>query len=149
MLEHVPSSRSDVFSTKHISPVEKRIFMKFVSFCLEYQEYPEKYENYLNRTFLDFLKHEKLTDNLIHFVVHTIAMVEPNINTLEGLKATQKFLSSLGRFGGNTPFLYPSFGSGELPQVIPIPKCKKKSTWSCWKARAHCIICWQSKYSWL
>ena len=121
MLEHVPCSRSDVFSTKHISPVEKRIFMKFVSFCLEYQEYPEKYENYLNRTFLDFLKHEKLTDNLIHFVVHTIAMVEPNINTLEGLKATQKFLSSLGRFGGNTPFLYPSFGSGDLPQVIPVP----------------------------
>merc|ERR1719412_2769946 len=44
-------------------------------------------------------------------------MVEPCVNTLEGLKATQKFLSSLGRFG-NTPFLYSSFGSGEIPQAF-------------------------------
>merc|ERR1719412_3117187 len=44
-------------------------------------------------------------------------MVEPGVNTLEGLKATQKFLASLGRFG-NTPFLYSSFGAGELPQAF-------------------------------
>ena len=33
-LEHVPSSRADVFSTKHISVVEKRILMKFLSLCI-------------------------------------------------------------------------------------------------------------------
>ena len=44
-------------------------------------------------------------------------MVDKNINTIDGLKATKKFLSSLGRFG-NTPFLYSSFGSGELPQAF-------------------------------
>ena len=112
----VPSSRADVFSTKHVSVVEKRILMKYLKFCIDYQNHPEIYENYVNRTYHDFLKHEKLTDNLIHFVMHSIAMVEADINTLEGLEATQKFLSSLGRFG-NTPFLYSSFGSGELPQV--------------------------------
>ena len=90
--------------------------MKYLKFCMDYQNHPEIYENYVNRTYHDFLKHEKLTDNLIHFVMHSIAMVEADINTLEGLEATQKFLSSLGRFG-NTPFLYSSFGSGELPQV--------------------------------
>ena len=90
--------------------------MKYLKFCIDYQNHPEIYENYVNRTYHDFLKHEKLTDNLIHFVMHSIAMVEADINTLEGLEATQKFLSSLGRFG-NTPFLYSSFGSGELPQV--------------------------------
>ena len=33
-LEHVPSSRADVFGTRHISVVEKRILMKFLSCCL-------------------------------------------------------------------------------------------------------------------
>ena len=91
--------------------------MKYLKFCIDYQNHPEVYENYVNRSYHDFLKHEKLTDNLIHFVMYSIAMVKPDINTLDGLEATQKFLSSLGRFG-NTPFLYSSFGSGELPQVI-------------------------------
>lgn len=36
---------------------------------------------------------------------------------LEGLAATQKFLLSLGRFG-NSPFLWPMYGSGELPQAF-------------------------------
>merc|ERR1719481_1360268 len=33
-LEQVPSSRSDVFNTKHINVVEKRILMKFLTQCL-------------------------------------------------------------------------------------------------------------------
>jgi RAB protein geranylgeranyltransferase component A len=36
---------------------------------------------------------------------------------VEGLAATQKFLLSLGRFG-NSPFLWPMYGSGELPQAF-------------------------------
>jgi RAB protein geranylgeranyltransferase component A len=39
------------------------------------------------------------------------------LGCLEGLAATQKFLLSLGRFG-NTPFLWPMYGSGELPQAF-------------------------------
>ena len=45
----------------------------------------------------DFLKQEKLTENLIHFVVHSIAMVKPEDSALLGLKQTKKFLSSLGQ----------------------------------------------------
>ena len=116
-LEHVPSSRADVFATKHISVVEKRILMKFLTFCLNFEEHPEVYQNYIDKTYLEFLKHEKLTDNLIHFVIHSIAMVDKKIKTFDGLKATEKFLLSLGRFG-NTPFLYSSFGSGEIPQAF-------------------------------
>lgn len=81
------------------------------------QDHPEAYDNFVNKSYYDFLKHQKLTENLIHFVIHSIAMVDKNVDTLEGLRSTQKFLSSLGRFG-NTPFLYSSFGSGELPQAF-------------------------------
>lgn len=116
-LEHVPSSRADVFGTKHVSVVEKRILMKYLTFCLNYDSDPTVYENYVNRTYIEFLKHQKLTDNLIHFVLHAIAMVTPDANCLKGLEATKKFLSSLGRFG-NTPFLWSMYGSGELPQAF-------------------------------
>jgi len=34
-LEQVPSSRADVFNTKHISVVEKRILMKFLTWCIQ------------------------------------------------------------------------------------------------------------------
>ncbi len=35
----------------------------------------------------------------------------------QGLKATKKFIQSLGRYG-NTAFLWPLYGSGELPQCF-------------------------------
>ena len=38
-----------------------------------------------------------MTPNLTHFVLHSIAMVEPDVSAEDGLKATRKFLSSLGR----------------------------------------------------
>jgi len=44
-------------------------------------------------------------------------MVDRSTACLQGLKATKKFLSSLGRFG-NTPFLWSMYGSGELPQAF-------------------------------
>jgi len=68
-------------------------------------------------TFGELLKKEKLTPNLTHFVLHSIAMVEPDVSAEDGLKATRKFLSSLGRFGP-TPFLWSMYGTGELPQAF-------------------------------
>jgi hypothetical protein len=35
----------------------------------------------------------------------------------QGLAVAQKFLSSLGRYG-NTAFLWPLYGAGELPQAF-------------------------------
>ena len=116
-LEHVPSSRADVFATKHVSVVEKRILMKFLTFCVNYESQMEKIEPFKQGTYKDFLKHEKLTENLIHFVLHSIAMVDDNAPCEDGLRSTQKFLSSLGRFG-NTPFLWSMYGAGEMPQAF-------------------------------
>merc|ERR1719300_1527046 len=112
-LEQVPSSRSDVFNTKHISVIEKRILMKFLTHCLQTQDD----NNDTSETFGDYLKFHKLTPNLIHFIVHSIAMVQPSETVTMGLKSTRKFLSSLGRFGP-TPFLWSMYGTGELPQAF-------------------------------
>lgn len=43
-LETVPCSRSDVFSTKEISVVEKRLLMQLLTLCHEYAKDPDNKE---------------------------------------------------------------------------------------------------------
>ncbi|CAG5122964.1 unnamed protein product, partial [Candidula unifasciata] len=116
-LQQVPCSRADVFSSKIVSLVEKRLMMKFLQFAADYETHPEDYHEYKGKPFVDFLKSKRLTPNIQHFVQHAIAMVTDSATTEEGLKATQIFLRSLGRYG-NTAFLYPLYGTGELPQAF-------------------------------
>lgn len=40
----VPCSRSDVFTTSAVSLVEKRLLMKFLEFCHEFDRHPEQVE---------------------------------------------------------------------------------------------------------
>ena len=42
MLLQVPCSRADVFSSKKVSMLEKRMLMKFLQFCLDYQNKTEE-----------------------------------------------------------------------------------------------------------
>lgn len=116
-IEEVPCSRSDVFSSKLINVLEKRALMRFMTFCLNYEDHNDQYEPYANKPFKEFLISRKLSENLQHIVLHSIAGVAENSLTLCGLKATQKFLKSLGRYG-NSPFLWSLYGTGELPQAF-------------------------------
>ncbi|XP_071425503.1 rab proteins geranylgeranyltransferase component A 1 [Pithys albifrons albifrons] len=117
-VEQVPCSRADVFNSKQLTMVEKRMLMKFLTFCLDYEQHPEEYQEHEGSTFAQFLQTRKLTPSLQHFILHSIAMVsETQCRTLEGLQATKKFLQCLGRYG-NTPFLFPLYGQGEIPQCF-------------------------------
>ncbi|NXJ64268.1 RAE1 geranylgeranyltransferase, partial [Rostratula benghalensis] len=114
----VPCSRADVFNSRQLTMVEKRMLMKFLTFCLDYEQHPDEYQDYKDSTFAQFLSTQKLTPSLQHFILHSIAMVsETDCSTLEGLQATKKFLQCLGRYG-NTPFLFPLYGQGEIPQCF-------------------------------
>ncbi|KAL2770636.1 rab proteins geranylgeranyltransferase component A 2 [Daubentonia madagascariensis] len=117
-VEQVPCSRADVFNSKELTMVEKRMLMKFLTFCLDYEHYPDEYQAFKQCSFSEYLKTKKLTPNLQHFVLHSIAMTsESSCTTIDGLKATKNFLQCLGRFG-NTPFLFPLYGQGEIPQCF-------------------------------
>uniref|UniRef100_A0A8C5IYF6 RAE1/2 domain-containing protein n=1 Tax=Junco hyemalis TaxID=40217 RepID=A0A8C5IYF6_JUNHY len=117
-VEQVPCSRADVFNSRQLTMVEKRMLMKFLTFCLDYEQHPEEYQEHESSTFAEFLQTRKLTPSLQHFILHSIAMVaETESSTLEGLQATKKFLQCLGRYG-NTPFLFPLYGQGEIPQCF-------------------------------
>ncbi|KAI4884396.1 hypothetical protein NFI96_011240 [Prochilodus magdalenae] len=116
-VEQVPCSRADVFGSKQLTMVEKRMLMKFLTFCLDFEQHPEEFQDFSERPFWEFLKSKCLTENLQHFVFHSIGMVNRETLTEEGLKATQHFLRCLGRYG-NTPFLFPLYGLGEIPQCF-------------------------------
>ncbi|NWV30774.1 RAE2 geranylgeranyltransferase, partial [Grantiella picta] len=43
-VEQVPCSRADVFNSRQLTMVEKRMLMKFLTFCLDYEQQPEEYQ---------------------------------------------------------------------------------------------------------
>ncbi|XP_067853000.1 rab proteins geranylgeranyltransferase component A 1 [Heptranchias perlo] len=137
-VEQVPCSRADVFASKHLSMVEKRMLMKFLTFCLEYEQHPDAYLDFKDNGFSEYLKTKKLTANLQHFILHSIAMVSETACTIEGLKATQHFLQCLGRYG-NTPFLFPLYGVGEIPQCF----CRMSAVFGgtyCLRHSVQCLV---------
>ncbi|XP_072126634.1 rab proteins geranylgeranyltransferase component A 1 isoform X1 [Mobula birostris] len=137
-VEQVPCSRADVFASKRLTMIEKRMLMKFLTFCLEYEQHPDEYLAFKDSTFSSFLKTPKLTASLQHYVLHSIAMVSESASTTEGLKATQHFLHCLGRYG-NTPFLFPLYGVGELPQCF----CRMSAVFGgtyCLRHSVQCLV---------
>ncbi|XP_050090713.1 rab proteins geranylgeranyltransferase component A [Anopheles aquasalis] len=114
----VPCSRSDVFTSKDVNVVEKRLLMKFLQSCAAYEEGSESDSVELEGvTFLEHLRSQKLTPNLIHYVLYAIAMANERTPCREGLTGVKKFLMSLGHYG-NSPFLFPVYGCGEIPQCF-------------------------------
>ncbi|KAK2827450.1 hypothetical protein Q7C36_018376 [Tachysurus vachellii] len=137
-VEQVPCSRADVFGSKQLTVVEKRMLMKFLTFCLDFEQHPEQFQDFTEMPFAEFLKCKNLTENLQHFILHSIAMVSQDAPTNTGLKATQHFLRCLGRYG-NTPFLFPLYGLGEIPQCF----CRMCAVFGgiyCLRHSVHCLV---------
>ncbi|XP_077024571.1 rab proteins geranylgeranyltransferase component A 2 [Tamandua tetradactyla] len=138
-VEQVPCSRADVFNSKELTMVEKRMLMKFLTFCIDYEQHPDEYQAFTQCSFSEYLKTKKLTPNLQHFVLHSIAMTsQSSCTTLDGLKATKNFLQCLGRFG-NTPFLFPLYGQGEIPQCF----CRMCAVFGgiyCLRHKVQCLV---------
>lgn len=138
-VEQVPCSRADVFNSKELTMVEKRMLMKFLTFCLDYEQHSDEYQDFKQCSFSDYLKTKKLTPNLQHFILHSIAMTsESSCTTLDGLKATKNFLQCLGRFG-NTPFIFPLYGQGEIPQCF----CRMCAVFGgiyCLRHKVQCLV---------
>lgn len=116
---NVPCSRSDVFNTKDLNIIEKRLLMKFLTICLSYGEDKCEEDLALNRdkTFLEYLRSQKVTEKITTCVMQAIAMCTKETSFEEGMLRTKRFLQSLGRYG-NTPFLFPMYGCGEIPQCF-------------------------------
>jgi RAB protein geranylgeranyltransferase component A len=120
-LDVVPSSRADIFNKKNVTIIEKRLLMKFITQCVEYgKEGTKKEESFQfpdDGKFVDLMKQQKLTDNLIHYLLHSMCMGNLETTFKDGLERITSYLTSIGRYG-NTPYLFPMFGCGEIPQCF-------------------------------
>lgn len=133
----VPCSRSDIFNTKDLNMVEKRLLMKFFTSCMTFNEDPNSspgqasptalnqrpiddntlLEMYNDKTFSEYINSQQLTDKIKQCLMQAIAMVTRDTTFEEGMHQTRKFLQSLGRYS-NTPFIFPMYGCGEIPQCF-------------------------------
>ncbi|XP_034936778.1 rab proteins geranylgeranyltransferase component A 1 [Chelonus insularis] len=116
-LIQVPCSRADVFANKTVSVVEKRMLMQLLVSCMEQGADSPEFDGFRDKTFLEYLNTKNLTPIVKHYVMQAIAMATDKTSCRDGVNRTKHFLNSLGRYG-NTPFLWPMYGSGELPQCF-------------------------------
>lgn len=120
----VPGSRSDVFTKKNVSIIEKRLLMKFMTQCIEFcktqqdegersdfADFPE------DGKFIDLMKQQRLPPKLVHFILYAMCMGNEEMTFKDGIGKIQTYLTSIGQYG-NTPFLFPMYGCGELPQCF-------------------------------
>nr|XP_020469592.1 rab proteins geranylgeranyltransferase component A 1-like [Monopterus albus] len=134
-VEQVPCSRADVFASRQLSVVEKRKLMRFLTSCVEETEEQRAYNG---RPYFEFLRDQQIGDSIQHFLIHSIAMVTEDVPTEEGLASTRHFLRCLGRYG-NTPFLFPVYGLGEIPQCF----CRMCAVFGgiyCLRHSVHCLL---------
>uniref|UniRef100_A0A0N5BHT9 Rab proteins geranylgeranyltransferase component A n=1 Tax=Strongyloides papillosus TaxID=174720 RepID=A0A0N5BHT9_STREA len=113
----VPCSKADIFKTTSITMLEKRILMKFMTEVLNWHFHREEHEwkNILEGNFDELLEHQKVGEPLKKYIMDLIAVLRDSDKTGDCLDAISRFLISIGRYG-NSPFLYPLYGVGELPQ---------------------------------
>lgn len=122
-LDIVPGSRADIFTKKNVSIIEKRLLMKFMTSCMEYDKPTEGEERNdfkefpADGKFIDLMKQQKLTDNLVHYILHSMCMSNSDTTFKEGIDRIRTYLTSIGRYG-NTSFLFPMYGCGEIPQCF-------------------------------
>jgi len=82
------------------------------------------YEGHREKPFSEFLKNCNVPDGLASTIMYAIGLLPSNcesynsaVTTEVGMAAIQSHLAALGRFG-NTAFLTPLWGAGEMPQAF-------------------------------
>ena len=59
------------------------MLMKLLTFSMDYDNHPEEYQGFEEKTFDEFLQSKKLTDNVKHYVKHSIAMATDQTNAID------------------------------------------------------------------
>lgn len=131
-IREVPCSKQTLLLNRSVTPREKRQLMKFLQFCStsvtptttdaaatpEEAPAPSVHEPETGATFGDYLNQKwKFSDDTAAFITFAIAGVTPAALAAEGIAAVQRYFMSIGGYG-KTPFIYPLYGTGEIPQAF-------------------------------
>jgi len=123
LIEPIPLSRSDIFTTNTISLVEKRRLMKFLEFVLNSeteQEHGTEGVGLSKGTFTELAEKHQLSGKVSHLLQAAMRTMDDSLKLSEddecaafNLRFTENcrlFLQSINRYGNQTPFLWTLYG---------------------------------------
>ncbi|KRX22711.1 Rab proteins geranylgeranyltransferase component A [Trichinella nelsoni] len=108
---------TEVFASREIEKMDKRLLMQFLSFCFQYEKFPEQWLEFENRPALEFMEYKKLPPLVQHHLLQALALGTSQTTTKQFLQRLHRFIQGVGRFG-TSPYLWTIHGSGELPQAF-------------------------------
>ncbi|CAN0922972.1 Guanosine nucleotide diphosphate dissociation inhibitor 1 [Linum grandiflorum] len=120
----VPATDMEALKSPLMGIFEKRRARKFFIYVQDYNESDPKTHDGMDLTRVttkELIAKFGLVDDTIDFVGHALALHrddgylnEPALDTVKRMKL---YAESLARFQGGSPYIYPLYGLGELPQV--------------------------------
>ncbi|XP_042410509.1 guanosine nucleotide diphosphate dissociation inhibitor At5g09550-like [Zingiber officinale] len=119
----VPATDVEALKSTLMGLFEKRRARKLFIYVQDYEEDDPKSHEGLDLTTVttrEVISKYGLDDNTVDFIGHALALHsddsyldEPAIHTVKRMKL---YAESLARFQGGSPYIYPLYGLGELPQ---------------------------------
>ena len=124
-VDKVPCTASEALTTSLVGFFEKRCLKNFLQFASDRLQDPtnKKYANVPNQTAFQVMKEFRLEPETMTFIGHAMAL-EPDDSYLERpatelLAKMELYGNSIGKFQDqNSPYLYPMYGLGDLPQAF-------------------------------
>ncbi|EGC34784.1 hypothetical protein DICPUDRAFT_98103 [Dictyostelium purpureum] len=124
----IPSTKGSIFKDSAFSLKEKRLIMKFFESIkdLKSPEEPEKSTQLMNelsskyQLFKDYIKSFQFTEQVESFVLYGVSLIHENLDSLslvDGIESVFLYTSSLLVYG-QSPFLLPYYGCGDIPQAF-------------------------------
>lgn len=123
-LAKVPASDSEALSSSLLGFMEKRRCHKFFSFTADWKADDPKSSKGVDlntMTAAELFSKYSLSENTRDFIGHAIALYRDedylNQPAVEMVKRMQLYFQSILRYG-KSPYIYPMYGLGELPQAF-------------------------------
>lgn len=122
-IHKVPANDVEALKSPLMGLFEKRRARKFFIYVQDYEDNdPKSHEGLdLNKvTARDLISRYGLDDNTVEFIGHALALYRNDAYldkpALDFVKRVKLYAESLARFQGGSPYIYPLYGLGELPQ---------------------------------
>jgi Rab GDP dissociation inhibitor len=124
-VHRVPTTAMEVMSSSLMGMFEKRRCRDFTNYLQTYkQEDPKTHEGFdlKKQSMSDLYKKFGLDENTQSFLGHAVALYQDDAYlsrpAFETVQKIELYRDSLAQYAGQSPYIYPRYGLGELPQAF-------------------------------
>jgi Rab GDP dissociation inhibitor len=124
-IHRVPTTATEVMGSSLMGMFEKRRCRDFTNFLSTYkQEDPKTHDGFdlTKKNMSELYKKFGLDENTQSFLGHALALQPDdtylNQTAVETVRKIELYRDSLNQYGGLSPYIYPRYGLGELPQAF-------------------------------